>query len=119
MAINPDGAALRQFMAEDDGQPLVMLNLLRFVPGGRERYAEYAEKTVPFLREVGGEVVHFGSTFGALVAAENQAWDAVLLVRYPSRAAFMAMVMNPGYQAITHLRTEALAEAVLQPTGAR
>ena len=118
MAINPDGAALRRLLAEDDGQPLVMLNLLRFVAGGRERYAEYAQKTAPFLREVGGEVVYFGAAREALVAAENQAWDAVLLVRYPSRAAFMAMVMNPGYQAITHLRSEALAEAVLQPTTA-
>ena len=70
MAINPDGAALRQFMADDDGQPLVMLNLLRFVAGGRERYAEYAQKTAPFLREVGGELVYFGSAHGALVAEE-------------------------------------------------
>jgi uncharacterized protein (DUF1330 family) len=118
MAINPDGTTLRWFLQGDDGKPFVMLNLLRFVPGGREKYGEYAAKTQPFLREVGGEVVYFGASLGALVGAENQAWDAVLLVRYPSRAAFMAMVMNPGYQAITHLRTEALAEAVLEPTTA-
>jgi uncharacterized protein (DUF1330 family) len=116
MAINPDGGSLRRFLEEDDGQPFVMLNLLRFAAGGRERYAEYARKTAPFLRDVGGEVVYFGRSLPALVSESGQAWDAVILVRYPSRAAFTAMVRNQGYQAITHLRTEALLEAVLQPT---
>jgi hypothetical protein len=41
---------------------------------------------------------------------------AVLLVRYPSRRAFSDMVRDPEYQVGTHLRTEALTEAVLQPT---
>jgi uncharacterized protein (DUF1330 family) len=40
----------------------------------------------------------------------------VLLVRYPSRQAFSDMVRNPEYQQITHLRTEAVSEAVLQAT---
>jgi uncharacterized protein (DUF1330 family) len=40
----------------------------------------------------------------------------VLLVSYPSREAFSAMVSDPDYQRITHLRTEALEEAVLQAT---
>jgi len=40
----------------------------------------------------------------------------VLIVRYPSRHAFSAMVRDPAYQAVTHLRTEALTEAVLQAT---
>jgi uncharacterized protein (DUF1330 family) len=43
----------------------------------------------------------------------------VLLVRYPSRQAFCAMVADPEYQGITHLRTEALETAVLQPTAPR
>lgn len=63
-----------------------------------------------------GEVVYAGDGGAALIAEAGQAWDAVLLVRYPSRAAFMRMVMNPDYQKITHLRTSALREAVLQPT---
>jgi uncharacterized protein (DUF1330 family) len=116
MAINPESAALARFVDEDDGQPFVMLNLLRFAAGGEQRYAQYAKQTAPFLREVGGEVVYFGRSLGGLVSEPGQEWDAVLLVRYPSRSAFMAMLKNRGYQAITHLRTEALVEAVLQPT---
>jgi uncharacterized protein (DUF1330 family) len=39
-------------------------------------------------------------------------------VAYPSREAFSQMVADPEYQQIAHLRTEALSEAVLQPTRA-
>ncbi len=119
MAVDPTGADLKAFMDADDGGPVTMLNLLRFAPGGRERYAEYSRAVVStFLPRVGGEVVYAGQGHAALVAEDGQAWDAVLLVRYPSRAAFSQMVSDPEYQQVTHLRTEALAEAVLQPTTA-
>ncbi|MEU8744872.1 hypothetical protein AB0C39_14625 [Streptomyces parvulus] len=51
-----------------------------------------------------------------LVAAQGQAWDAALLVRYPSREAFIRMVADPAHREITSLRSRALDEAVLQPT---
>jgi uncharacterized protein (DUF1330 family) len=117
MAIDPSPDDVKRFMTEpDDGRPVVMLNLLRFADGGAARYREYAAATAPFLAAVGGELVYAGGGGAALIAEDGQAWDAVLLVRYPSRAAFMRMVMNPDYQKITHLRTSALREAVLQPT---
>jgi hypothetical protein len=97
MVIDPRGADLKRLLAEDDGGPVVMLNLLRFAPGGRARYAEYLRATAPFLAKVGGELVYAGEGATALVAEAGQAWDAVLLVRYPSRAAFAAMVADPDY----------------------
>ncbi|MCR4513227.1 DUF1330 domain-containing protein [Aeromicrobium sp. 50.2.37] len=119
MAVDPTGSDLKAFLADDDGRPVTMLNLLRFAPGGRELYAEYSRAVVStFLPRVGGEVVYAGQGHAALVAEDGQAWDAVLLVRYPSRAAFARMVADPEYQEVTHLRTEALTEAVLQPTSA-
>jgi uncharacterized protein (DUF1330 family) len=116
--VDPTGHDLKRFLAEDDGGPVTMLNLLRFKPdGGRESYNEYARAIVPFLDQVGGELVYFGETTTALVAPpQDTSWDAVLLVRYPSRGAFSAMVADPAYQEITHLRTQALDAAVLQPT---
>jgi uncharacterized protein (DUF1330 family) len=116
MAIDPRGADLKRFLAEDPGGPVVMLNLLRFVEGGRASYDEYARAIRPFLERVGGEIVYAGDGSTALVAESGQAWDAVLLVRYPSRAAFSRMVADPEYQQITHLRTRSLREAVLQAT---
>jgi uncharacterized protein (DUF1330 family) len=120
-SVDPTGADLKQFLAEDDGAPVVMLNLLKFAAGdARASYDAYAREIVPFLQKVGGELVYFGDTATPLVAPPGDtAWDAVLLVRYPSRAAFSAMVADPAYQEITGLRTAALEAAVLQPTRAR
>ncbi|HMJ35387.1 MAG TPA: DUF1330 domain-containing protein [Baekduia sp.] len=121
MSVDPTGQDLKRFLEEDDGAPVTMLNLLRFKrDGGRRSYAAYSEAIVPFLERVGGTVVYFGETGTALVRPDADTdWDAVLLVRYPSRAAFSQMVADPEYQRITHLRTEALDAAVLQPTVTR
>src|SRR5919112_5159659 len=117
MAIDPRGADLKRYLQEDPGGPVVMLNLLRFAEGGREPYARYAEAlSSTFLPRYGGEVLYAGDGSTALVAESGQAWDAVLLVRYPSREAFSRMVADPEYQQVTDLRTRACSEAVLQAT---
>ena len=118
MAVDPKGADLKRYLAEDPGGPVVMLNLLRFAPdGGRESYAKYAAALGDtYLAKYGAEVLYAGQGSTALVADDGQAWDAVLLVRYPSRQAFSSMVADPDYQKFTHFRTEGLTEAVLQAT---
>ncbi len=118
MPVDPTGADLKRFLAEDTDPPtpVVMLNLLRFRKGGRAGYDEYARRIVPFLDRVGGEIVYAGECSTALVAPEAHDWDAVLLVRYPSRRAFSQMVADPEYQEITALRSDALEEAVLEAT---
>ncbi|MEV5641602.1 DUF1330 domain-containing protein [Streptomyces flaveolus] len=116
MAVDPTGAALAGLSAHTPDGPFVMLNLLRFAPGGRASYAEYSRRTAEFLHRYGGELLYAGDGGTPLVAEDGQAWDAVLLVRYPSREAFGRMVADPGYQEVTALRSGALAEAVLQPT---
>lgn len=119
MAVDPTGNDLKALLAEDPGGPVVMLNLLRFKPnGGRASYEQYSRALVEggHLARVGGELLYAGDGSTALVAEDGQAWDAVLVVRYPSRAAFCQMVADPDYQKVTHYRTEALEEAVLQAT---
>lgn len=115
-AVDPTGQDLKRYLAEDPGGEVVMLNLLKFkADGGRERYGEYAAAIRPYLERVGGSIVFLGDTGTPLVAPDAHDWDAVLLVRYPSRQAFSQMVADQEYQGITHLRTEALEAAVLQP----
>ena len=110
-------ADLDRFLAEDPGGPVVMLNLLSFRPdGGFERYMEYVARVGAMAAPYGLEIVYAGAGGDALAAEDGQAWDAVALVRYPDRASFAAMVRDPAYQAVEHLRTGALVEAVLQPT---
>ena len=116
MAINPKGRDLKHFLDEDTGGPVVMLNLLRFGAGGQQKYAEYMAHFRETTSLVGAEVIYVGLGSTPVVAEDGQSWDAVLLVRYPSRQAFSDMIRDPGYQTGTHLRTEALAEAVLQAT---
>jgi uncharacterized protein (DUF1330 family) len=116
MPVDPTGADLKRYLAEDPGGPVVMLNLLKYRDGGADGYAQYARAIQPFLDKVGAELVYIGDTSTTLVAPEAHDWDAVLLVRYPSRQAFSQMVADPDYQGITGLRTNALSDAVLQAT---
>jgi uncharacterized protein (DUF1330 family) len=117
MAIDPRGNDLKSLLQEDPGGPVVMLNLLRFLPDGRasyEAYARHLEET--FLPRYGGRVLYAGDGSTVLVAEEGQSWDVVLLIEYPSRQAFSDMVADPQYQEVTPLRSDALQEAVLQAT---
>lgn len=116
MAVDPTGEDVKRYVDDDDGGPVVMLNLLRYAgDAGRASYEQYAEAVQPHLERVGGEVIYAGDCSTAVVAGAEE-WDSVLLVRYPSRQKFLEMVMDPTYQEITNLRTQGLEAAVLQAT---
>lgn len=105
-------AAFAECAGED--APVVMLNLLAFKPdGGRERYEEYGEAVAPSLEKVGGRIVFMGAPALALLGEDS--WDLVVLVEYPTRQAFLDMIGSADYQAIGHLRTEALLKGELHP----
>lgn len=117
MATDPTREDISRLVAEDDGGPVVMLNLLRFAgEEGRASYMRYAEAVAPFLERAGGRTLYAGDCSTLLVGPKAHDWDAMLVVRYPSRKAFLEMVKAPDYQAITHLRTEGLEAAVLEAT---
>ncbi len=116
--LDPTSEDIKRFHMEDAGGPFVMLNLLKFKPdGGAETYSDYAEKALPHLRRVGAEFVYVGhlSTMLASPAGETE-YDAVALVRYPSRQALHEMIMDPEYQKIAHIRAASLDRAILQAT---
>ena len=48
MTNSPDAARMREF-AESPDEPFVMLNLLRFTPGGRETYRRYGAGAAPVM----------------------------------------------------------------------
>jgi len=114
--LNPEvfKAFLERSQSDEDG-PVVMLNLLALKPdGGREKYMEYGAAVAPLLERVGGRPTFTANGAGALIGGDR-AWDLVLLVEYPSRAAFLEMIGSPEYEAIAHLRTEALTASELRP----
>ncbi len=116
MPVDPTGRDLKRYLEEDSGGPVVMLNLLKYKPNGDQSYRAYSRALAGYLPGIGAEVLYVGDCSTILVAPQDWEWDAVLVVRYPSREAFAAMVRDPEYQKVTHLRTEALTEAVLQAT---
>lgn len=108
--------ALRAGAETSDG-PVQMLNLLAFGEDGSAGYHTYVEAIQPHLDRAGASITYAGDR-GEVVIGDDDAgwWDTVILVRYPSRQAFVAMVTDPAYQAITEHRTGALVRAHLVAT---
>lgn len=112
-------------------QPVVMLNLLRFLDqaayadtdqaepcSGREAYKRYSQTSLQTIAAVGGRVIFGGKAHEALIAPQGERWHQAFLVQYPSPAAFRAMMAMPQYQACVHHRTAALADSRLIPLSA-
>lgn len=95
-----------------DAGPVVMVNLLRL--RDRAAYQRYSELAMRLIKARGGTVLWAGD--GEAVAfgdAHNDRWDYVVLVRYPSRAAFLDMVRSPEYAAANVHREQAVAKHVI------
>jgi len=115
IASNADQLQVLTAAADDNDDPVVMLNLLKFKKNkGHETYLRYIEKTGPFVKQVGAEVLYFGMANELLYGSET--WDAVLLVKYPSRKAFLKMATDPDYLKAHEYRVHALERAVLYAT---
>lgn len=88
----------------DDG-PVMMLNLMRFRErsldgngSGWDAYLRYSAQSIKLIKAQGGTIVWTGEAQAvALGVPEAHRWDYVALVRYPSRAAFIAMMTSPDY----------------------
>ncbi|MBL6751266.1 MAG: DUF1330 domain-containing protein [Nevskia sp.] len=106
--------------------PVIMLNLLRyraqasFPPGsadapcsGREAYRRYAAKALACVQAAGGRPLFGGKVAALPIAPDDEHWDDMLLVEYPSPQAFLQMVGSPEYRAVAHLRTAALEDSRL------
>jgi len=113
--IEPTMDQIQQFMNLPEDGPVVMVNLLKFKPdGGAESYSKYAAATAKFLLAVGGRLIYRGRYRMPVIGDED--WDEILLVEYPSIAAFFDMQRNMDYQAVVPLRTEALSDSRLWAT---
>jgi uncharacterized protein (DUF1330 family) len=89
---------------------VVMVNLLQFrADGGRQSYLRYVQEAGPHLERVGGTVRYAGVSPTVVIGeGEKPWWDAILIVEYPSPAAFLDMVTNEEYLKIHEHRVAAL-----------
>jgi len=110
--MDPGPDELERFRAADTGRPFVLVQLLRFNDGGVEKYLRYSASAQAILRPLGAQVLYAGQCRDPLF---GEGWDAIVVVRYPSRTTYLEMLADPRYQAIVPLRREALREASLLP----
>ncbi len=112
----------------DQGVKVTMLNLLRYRAtadysrhpdekpcSGREAYRRYSQLAFPCVEEVGGQLLYSGKTEMSLIGPVDERWDAILLVQYPSLAAFREMSFSKKYRSVAYHRTAALEDSRLIP----
>ena len=124
MAISPNRDQFLQLAADAQTSTgeVVMLNLLKYKASaedgqggtGAEAYQRYAEQAVRMGEAQGGPILWLGRPDQVLIGdAAADAWDAVALVRYPSRSHFIDMVSQPSYQEAHTHREGGLERTVL------
>ncbi len=112
--------------------PIRMLNLLRFReiadygnapdPGengpstGAEAYGRYGEVAMQEVAAVGGSQFEAAAAHMTVIGPEDEAWDLVAIIEYPSPAAFLEMIAKPSYRACTHHRAAGLADTRIYMT---
>ncbi|HUS23920.1 MAG TPA: DUF1330 domain-containing protein [Candidatus Binatia bacterium] len=128
--VDPTGADLKRLVASVPADtPVTMVNLLRFraqatypagsghAPcSGRDAYQRYGVQVMPILKEIGAQPLFVAPAIARIIGPDGEDWHEVLIVRYPSLKAFLAMVARPDYQAITVHRSAALEDARLIAT---
>lgn len=108
--LSPTADQMSLLAAYPDDAPFVMVNLLRFKGAtGAERYLrEYEPAVRPLMEAAGGRDVWKGRAEHVIIGAAPHDWDAVWLVRWPSKAAFFSMVMHPDFAATQEVRIASL-----------
>lgn len=111
--LEPTQESGREFFTRGIKGSVVMLNLMRFravadysatpalAPAtpisGEAAYRLYMEHTLPFPKASGGEVLFYGKGGPFLIGPSSERWDATMLVRQSSVAAFLAFASNQDY----------------------
>ncbi|MDI1285044.1 MAG: DUF1330 domain-containing protein [Reyranella sp.] len=88
-----------------DDAPVTMLNLMRFRErsldgdgSGWDAYLRYSALAIRSIKAQGGTIVWTGTAEAvALGIPDDNRWDYVALVRYPSRRSFIAMMTSADY----------------------
>jgi uncharacterized protein (DUF1330 family) len=122
MAVVPNAEQFAALAADAETHTgeVVMLNLLKYSSGGgdggggAERYAKYASEVVRMVEDRGGRMVWMGRPDQVLIGdVDADDWDAVALVSYPNRTAFIDMISQPDYLEAHEHREGGLERTVL------
>lgn len=116
-SIRPNTQQFAEFAAAADDGPVVMLNLLKFkAGGGAKEYGEYGDAAGKMVEQTGGRLMYSGRCDQVLIGDAAADWDAIAVVEYPSRKAFMAMVTRDDYMKAHEHREAGLERTMLYAT---
>jgi uncharacterized protein (DUF1330 family) len=106
----PTPEQIAALAARPADEAVVMINLLQFrADDGRQSYLRYTYEVAPHLQRVGGTVRYAGAAPGVVIGdGEKPWWDAIIVVEYPSPAAFLDMVSNEEYLKVHEHRAAGL-----------
>jgi hypothetical protein len=134
-------ARMRAFGLADDGQPVYMLNLMRYYPelkhgpgmeGVRgtpaEANATYEKAVMPILFRLGAYPLFGGQTVEIRAGGNVHTnldgfdppiddWSRILVVRYPSRRAFFELLSDPQWLKYAPYKLAALELALVPASG--
>jgi uncharacterized protein (DUF1330 family) len=107
--------------AVPDEGPVVMVNLVRLRErsldgdgSGWDAYHRYSSAVIKLIKARGGTVIWAGQPEAvALGAPDGNDWDYVVLVKYPSRAAFLDMMTSDAYAAANIHRMNGASDHVI------
>ena len=128
--LQPTGDQVRAFRDRATGEPISMLNLLRFKPkavyedgresdlSGEEAYQLYGEAFNEIMGPKGARVIYSGEVRGFLIGEGEGAWDAVAVIEYPSTQVMLDMFRNEEYQKAQQHRAAGLVGQMLVECGA-
>lgn len=116
--ISPTQEQIEELQSLSSEGPLITVSLLRFKPeGGETFYEKYSQLTMPILNKIKAQVIYYGSDAKTFIGEDQ--WDAVLLVQYPNRQAFLKMIADAEYMEAKQYREQALADSRLYITHPR
>ena len=119
---HPTAAQLESIAGDNLDEPVAMVNLLKFKDkatyaedapeakedlSGAEAYMRYGIGVYKVLESIGAKPL-FNGPASRYVIGDGEAWDAVAVVWYPSRKAFLEMTSSEDYQAIHYHREAGL-----------
>jgi uncharacterized protein (DUF1330 family) len=109
-AFEPTPEQITALMSRPADAPVVMVNLLKFKEiGGLEHYLQYGQEVAPHLERVGATVRYGGAAPAVIIGdGERPWWDVILIVEYPTPAAFIEMVTTEEYAKVHEHRAAAL-----------
>lgn len=128
--LQPTGDQVRAFRDRQTGEPIQMLNLLKFREkaayedgkdadlSGRDAYLRYARAFNEIMTPLGVRILYSGEVKGFLIGEGEGERDAIALIQYPSTQVMLDMWRNPDYQAAQLHRAAALEGQLLIECGA-